>query len=62
MRGPLAIVAAGGSFAAAVLAAGLLGVWLGGSHHPEYVLFAVLGGIVIGGYSAYRLVAASLAE
>lgn len=62
MRGPMAIVAAGGTFAGTVLAAGVLAIWLGGPRHPEYVLFAVIGGILVGGYSAYRLIASALSN
>ncbi|HEV3152482.1 MAG TPA: hypothetical protein VGZ02_01615 [Candidatus Baltobacteraceae bacterium] len=62
MRGPVAIVAAGATFAGTVLAAGALAIWLGGAHHPEYVLPALLAGIAAGGYSAYRLVRSALSN
>ena len=60
MKGPLAIVAAGGAFAGTVLAALAIAIWLGGREHSEYILIALLAGVLLGGYSAYRLVAAAL--
>ena len=60
MKGPLAIVAAGGTFAGAVIVALAIGILLGGARHPEYMLGALVAGIVVGGYSAYRLVASAL--
>ena len=60
MKGPLSVVAAGGTFAGTVVLALGVGVWLGGARHPEYMLGALLAGIAVGGYAAYRLVAATL--
>lgn len=60
MRGPLAIAAAGGTFAGTVVVALAIGIWLGGAHHQEYVLIALFAGLVIGGYAAYRLIATAL--
>lgn len=60
MKGPLAVVAAGGTFAGAVILALAIGIWLGGPRHQEYILIAFLAGIVVGGYAAYRLVASTL--
>ena len=60
MKGPLAVVAAGGTFAGTVILALAIGIWLGGAQHPEVMLIALLAGIVAGGYAAYRLVASTL--
>jgi hypothetical protein len=60
MRGPLAIAAAGGTFAGTVVAALAIGIWLGGSRHQEYVLVALFLGLLVGGYAAYRLIATAL--
>jgi hypothetical protein len=60
MKGPLGIVAAGTTFAGTVIVAIVLGIWLGGRQHQEYVLIATLAGIVVGAYAAYRLIAAAL--
>ena len=58
----MAIVAAGATFAGTVVVAGALAVWLGGARHPEYLLPALLAGIALGGYSAYRLIASALSN
>lgn len=60
MRGPLAIVAAGGTFAGTVVVALGIGIWLGGVAHQEYILIALFVGLVVGGYAAYRLIASAL--
>lgn len=60
MKGPLGIVAAGTTFAGTVIVALVIGIWLGGREHQEYVLLATLAGILIGAYAAYRLIAAAL--
>jgi hypothetical protein len=60
VRGPLAVVAAGTTFAGTVVVALLLGIWLGGARHQEYILVALVVGIAVGGYAAYRLVACAL--
>jgi hypothetical protein len=60
MRGPLAIAAAGGAFASTVVVALVIGIWLGGPRHQEYVLVALFVGLIVGGYAAYRLIATAL--
>lgn len=59
MRGPLAIAAAGGTFAGTVIAALVIGIVLGGSRHQEYVFIALFVGLIVGGYAAYRLIASA---
>ena len=60
LKGPLGIIAAGGTFAMTVIVALGAGIWLGGRQHQEYILIALLVGIAVGGYSAYRLVSSAL--
>jgi uncharacterized protein YcfJ len=58
MRGPLAIIAAGGTFAGTVIVAILIGVFL--EHRfgrGDIVIYAFFAGVVLGGYAAFRLVA-----
>jgi len=61
MKGPLAVMAAGGTFAGTVVVAIVIGVVLdhrlGRSDLFVYTFFA---GLVVGGYSAWRLVAQAL--
>jgi hypothetical protein len=61
-QGVWAIAAAGGTFTGSVLAALALAVWLGGARHQEYILIGLGAGILVGGYSAYRLVASALSS
>lgn len=61
MKGPLAIVAAGGSFAATVIAAIVIGIVL--DHRQgrgDIVVYAFFAGVVLGGYTAFRLVAQAI--
>lgn len=58
MKTGLAIAGAGGTFAATVVAGLLLGIWLDNRQHTGYwTLVLFFGGIVLGGYAAWRLVA-----
>lgn len=58
MKGPLAVIAAGGTFTGTVVSAAILGVWLDGRlHRGDLVIYAFFGGVVLGGYAAFRLVA-----
>lgn len=61
MKGPLAIIAAGGTFAATVIVAILVGVAL--DHRlgrGDVVIYAFFAGVALGGYAAFRLVADAL--
>lgn len=61
MKGPLAIVAAGGSFAATVVAAIIAGIML--DHRlgrADLVVYGFFAGVVLGGYTAFRLVAQAI--
>jgi hypothetical protein len=58
MKGPLAVIAAGGTFAATVIVAILIGIVL--DHRlgrGDIVVYAFFAGVAVGGYAAYRLVA-----
>lgn len=58
MKGPLAIIAAGGSFAATVVVAIIVGIIL--DHRlgrGDVVVYAFFVGVAAGGYAAFRLVA-----
>ncbi|HET9096300.1 MAG TPA: hypothetical protein VFN37_06535 [Candidatus Baltobacteraceae bacterium] len=58
MKGPLALIAAGGSFAATVVAAIVVGIALDRRlDRGDIVVYAFFAGVVIGGYTAFRLVA-----
>lgn len=58
MKGPLALIAAGGSFAATVVAAIVVGILLDRRFdRGDIVVYAFFAGAVIGGYAAFRLVA-----
>lgn len=58
MKGALAIIAAGGSFAATVIVAGIIG-WLLDErlHRSDLVVYAFFAGVLLGGYTAFRMVA-----
>ena len=58
MKGPLGIVAAGGTFASAVIGASAIG-WFAGErlHRGDLVIYGFFAGVVLGGYAAFRLVA-----
>ena len=61
MKTGLAIAGAGGTFAATVVVALLLGIWLDGRQHTGYwTLVLFFGGIALGAYAAWRLVARAL--
>lgn len=58
MKGALAVIAAGGTFAGTVIAASLIGIVL--DHRldrGDIVIYAFFAGVVLGGYAAFRLVA-----
>ena len=58
MKGVLAVIAAGGTFAAAVIVAILIGVLLDGwLRRGDLVIYAFFAGALAGGYAAFRLVA-----
>ena len=58
MKGPLAVIAAGGTFTGAVVAGALLGVWLDATlHRADLVVYGFFAGVLAGGYAAFRLVA-----
>ena len=53
---PLALIAAGGSFAGAVLFGLLLGIWIGSRTGQQlWVLVGIFSGMAVGGYGAVRL-------
>lgn len=61
MKGSLAIIAAGGTFAATVIVAILAGVVLDQRlGRSDLVLYAFFAGVLIGGYAAFRLVAETI--
>jgi Putative F0F1-ATPase subunit Ca2+/Mg2+ transporter len=61
MKALLPVVGAGGIFAGAALAGLLLGIWLGRQlGQPLWVFAGLLGGLAIGGYSAFRLLLRSM--
>jgi len=58
MKGPLAIIAAGGTFAATVIVAIVAGIIA--DHRTgrgDIVVYAFFAGVALGGYAAFRLVA-----
>jgi len=58
MKTGLAIAGAGGTFAATVVAALIAGIWLDAHRHTSYwTLVLFFGGIGLGAYAAWRLVA-----
>lgn len=61
MKGPLAIIAAGGTFAASVIGAAVIG-WLAGErlHRGDLVVYGFFAGVLLGGYAAFRLVAQAI--
>jgi hypothetical protein len=61
MKGPLAVIAAGGTFAGTVIVAIVVGIIL--DHRlgrTDVIVYAFFAGLVVGGYSAWRLVAQAL--
>lgn len=58
MKGPLAIVAAGGTFAGTVILA--IGIGIALDHRfgrGDLVVYSFFAGVLLGGYAAFRLVA-----
>lgn len=61
MKTGLAIAGAGGTFAATVVVGLLIGIWLDAHQHTGYwTLLLFFGGIVLGAYAAWRIVARAL--
>jgi len=53
---PVALIAAGGTFAGAVLLGLLIGIWLSNrSGQPLWVLAGIFSGMALGGYGAMRM-------
>jgi uncharacterized protein YcfJ len=58
MKGPLAVLAAGGTFAGTVIVAVAAGVLLDRRlGRGDVVMYALFAGAVLGGFAAFRLVA-----
>lgn len=63
MKGALAVIAAGATFASTVVVATLIGVLLDQRlGRSDLVIYAFFGGLVIGGYAAWRLVAPAISQ
>jgi hypothetical protein len=63
MKGVLAVIAAGGTFAGTVIVAIVVGVVL--DHRlgrSDVVVYAFFAGLLVGGYSAWRLVAQAILQ
>ena len=61
MKGVVPVIAAGGTFATAAICGLLAGIWLAGRTGSQlWVLGGLAAGLVIGGYSAMRLLLRSL--
>lgn len=61
MKGVVPVLAAGGTFAICTLAGMAAGIWIGQrSGQQLWVLGGLLGGVAVGGYSAFRLLLRSL--
>lgn len=61
MKGPLAVIAAGGTFAGTVIAAIVIGIVVGHRlGRSDMVVYAFFAGLLLGAYSAWRLVAQAL--
>lgn len=63
MKGALAVIAAGGTFAGAVIAAIAIGIVL--DHRlgrSDIVIYAFFAGAALGGYAAFRLVADAIRQ
>jgi len=57
----LPVIGAGGTFAMTTLAGLALGIWIGGrTGQGLWALAGLFGGLVVGGYAAYRLLVSSL--
>lgn len=58
MKGALAVIAAGGTFAGTVIVAILVGIVLDRRlDRGDIVIYAFFAGVALGGYAAFRLVA-----
>jgi len=58
MKGALAVIAAGGTFAGTVIAAILIGIVLDRRlERGDLVIYAFFAWVLLGGYAAFRLVA-----
>lgn len=61
MRSGVTVAGAGIAFAGLVILGLALGVWLDGKYHTHWIVVVTLfGGLVLGGYAAYRVVTGSL--
>ncbi|HEU5480864.1 MAG TPA: AtpZ/AtpI family protein [Candidatus Tumulicola sp.] len=61
MNGVVPVLAAGGTFAIAVLAGLMAGIWLGRlTGHELWVAGGLFAGMAVGGYSAVRLLLRSM--
>ena len=61
MKAAAPVLAAGGTFAVVTLAGLLAGIWLGArTRAPVFVAAGLFAGLMVGGYSAYRLMLRSL--
>ena len=61
VKGVMPVLAAGGTFATATLAGFFAGVWLAGRFRmPVVAVAGLFVGLVLGGYSAYRLLMRSV--
>ncbi len=61
MNAVVPVLAAGGTFAAATLIGLLAGVWIGrATGQPLWAVGGLVGGLLLGGYSAFRLLLRSL--
>lgn len=61
MKGAVAVIAAGGTFTGSVIVGIILGIVL--DHRlgrGDLVVYLFFAGVVLGGYAAYRLVAAAI--
>ncbi|MBV9718978.1 MAG: hypothetical protein JOZ77_06645 [Candidatus Eremiobacteraeota bacterium] len=62
MKGAAQIVGAGGAFAATTLAGFVVGIWIGHRTGEQFwVLGGLMAGLLVGGYSAFRMLARALA-
>jgi uncharacterized protein YneF (UPF0154 family) len=61
VNGVVPVLAAGGTFAMATLAGLALGAWVAArTGQGLWVVAGLFGGLIVGGYSAYRLLMRSL--
>ncbi|HKU68910.1 MAG TPA: hypothetical protein VJP85_14140 [Candidatus Baltobacteraceae bacterium] len=63
MKGVLAVIAAGGTFAGTVIVAIVVGIVLDQRlGRSDLVVYAFFGGLLLGGYAAWRLVAQAILQ